>query len=167
VFDPYTPAHYTPRKLTNLEKSKLHKLRWADENRGKYHPEYDNKVLELAKSKTTIDFRNEICSMLNVSHVTLKNWMKRYPSFAEAYEIAKIKWKSRLDQELIKNQGINYAAYKTAYYQGTGESCEPSAKVESKVTVNTPDKIMELLEQEETIELESPQVVQGLLETDP
>jgi hypothetical protein len=67
----------------------------------KYKPEYDEQIIELAKSKTMYS----IAAKWNVCFDSLQEWQRVHPTFSSAYKRARTIQTARLLEDMYENAG--------------------------------------------------------------
>jgi hypothetical protein len=103
----------------------------------KYKPEYCNMLIEYAaKGFTWITFAAEI----NVSKSTLYEWLKKYPEFLEAKEIAEVRCEQFWEKKGLKpkSKDFHFGVYKLMMTQKLGYTNKRTEEKENSVIILPP-----------------------------
>lgn len=100
-----------------------------------YKPEYCKVLIDVAETKYTPSYVVVCCNRIGIARETFNQWTKKYPDFQDAYKTGRGIWLEKLG-DIYFNGTVDWKAYRTSYYQGTQESCEPSTKTENKNTLS-------------------------------
>lgn len=102
-------------------------------NRTKYKPEYCDALIEYASKGL---YWHTFAAEIKVSKRTLYEWVKKYPAFSEAKEIAEVKCEQFWEKKGLKpkSKDFHFGVYKLMMtnrfgYSGKGEEKETARSV--------------------------------------
>lgn len=121
----------------------------ADKGRpSKYKPEYDKRIVELAKTKEGRHMYR-IASIFGVCHDTMLEWCEVYPTFSEAYAQGASEQKSRLldlVEEHILNRDLNQTGINLLFRHAGGFAEQRALRIKNISKGTHSDKVQAVLE---------------------
>lgn len=106
-------------------------------NRTKYKPEYCGELIEYASKGL---YWHTFAAEIKVSRRTLYDWVKKYPAFAEAKEIAEVRCEQFWEKKGLKpkSRDFHFGVYKLMMTNRFGYSEKGNEKDASKSVIILP-----------------------------